>query len=34
VFLDTLWPDFSEEDFARAIKEYHGRDRRYGATGA
>jgi len=34
VFLDTLWPDFSEKDFARAIKEYHGRDRRYGATGA
>jgi undecaprenyl diphosphate synthase len=34
VFIDTLWPDFSEEDFARAIKEYHGRDRRYGATGA
>jgi undecaprenyl diphosphate synthase len=34
VFLDTLWPDFSEDDFVRAIKEYHGRDRRYGATGA
>ena len=34
VFIDTLWPDFSEDDFVRAIKEYHGRDRRYGATGA
>ena len=34
VFLDTLWPDFSEDDFVRAIKEYHGRERRYGATGA
>ena len=33
VFLDVLWPDFSEEDFARAIKEYHGRERRYGAAG-
>jgi undecaprenyl diphosphate synthase len=34
VFLDTLWPDFTEGDFVRAIKEYHERDRRYGATGA
>ena len=34
VFLDVLWPDFSEEDFAHAIKEYHGRERRYGAAGA
>lgn len=34
VFIDTLWPDFTEEDFVRAIKEYHGRDRRYGATSA
>ena len=34
MFIDTLWPDFTEEDFVRAIKEYHGRDRRYGAIGA
>jgi len=33
VFLDTLWPDFSEEHFERAIKEYQGRERRYGTTG-
>jgi len=34
VFIDTRWPDFSEEHFERAVKEYHGRERRYGATGA
>jgi len=33
VFLDTLWPDFSEEDFQSAIAEFHRRDRRFGATG-
>ena len=33
VFLDTLWPDFSETDFQRAISEFHRRDRRFGATG-
>ena len=33
VFLDTLWPDFSEEDFLQAIAEFHRRDRRFGATG-
>lgn len=33
VFLDTLWPDFSEQDFADAIDLYHRRERRYGATG-
>lgn len=33
VFLDTLWPDFSEDDFAVAIAEFQKRDRRYGATG-
>jgi len=32
VFLDRLWPDFSKGDLEDAIREYHGRDRRYGAT--
>lgn len=32
VFLDTLWPDFSEEHFYTAINEYQGRDRRYGTS--
>jgi undecaprenyl diphosphate synthase len=31
VFLDTLWPDFSAEDLARALDEFHTRERRYGA---
>ncbi len=29
-FTDTLWPDFGEEDFVKAIKEFQKRDRRYG----
>ena len=33
IFVDTLWPDFSEEDFEGVIREYHRRERRYGATG-
>jgi len=32
VFLDTLWPDFSKQDFEGAIASYHSRERRYGAT--
>ncbi len=31
VFLDVLWPDFNREMLERAISEYCGRDRRYGA---
>jgi undecaprenyl diphosphate synthase len=31
VFLDRLWPDFTKDDLADAIREYHRRDRRYGA---
>jgi undecaprenyl diphosphate synthase len=34
VFVDTLWPDFSREDFVHALREFHGRDRRYGAARA
>lgn len=33
VFLDTLWPDFSKEDFDAAIETFQGRERRYGTTG-
>ena len=33
VFTDTLWPEFSAEDFESAVMEFHGRERRYGATG-
>jgi undecaprenyl diphosphate synthase len=32
VFLDRLWPDFDRRDLWRAIEEYAGRDRRYGAA--
>jgi len=32
VFLDTLWPDFSIRDFEYAIREFHGRERRYGTS--
>ncbi len=31
VFMDVLWPDFNREMLERAISEYRGRDRRYGA---
>jgi undecaprenyl diphosphate synthase len=33
VFLDRLWPDFTRDDLEDAIREYHGRHRRYGAAG-
>ncbi len=32
VFLDTCWPDFSRESLDQAIREFHRRDRRFGAT--
>jgi undecaprenyl diphosphate synthase len=31
VFLDVLWPDFAETDFAAALAEYRRRERRFGA---
>jgi undecaprenyl diphosphate synthase len=31
VFLDVLWPDFAEADFAAALTEYGKRERRFGA---
>jgi undecaprenyl diphosphate synthase len=33
VFLDVLWPDFSREHLDAAIREYQGRERRYGTVG-
>ena len=30
LFTDTLWPEFSKEDFFAAINEYNRRERRYG----
>ena len=30
IFIDTLWPDFSAEDFNSALAEFGARDRRYG----
>jgi undecaprenyl diphosphate synthase len=32
VFIDRLWPDFTKQDLEEAIREFHSRDRRYGAT--
>lgn len=31
VFLDTLWPDFGRDDLEAAVREFAGRERRYGA---
>jgi len=31
-FVDTLWPDFTAEEFARVVESYCLRDRRYGAV--
>lgn len=33
-FIDTLWPDFSAEEFARLTEGFGARDRRYGAVKA
>jgi undecaprenyl diphosphate synthase len=32
VFVDTLWPDFGMSDLEKAVREFHGRDRRYGTS--
>jgi undecaprenyl diphosphate synthase len=32
-FCDTLWPDFDEQDFDKALRFYAQRERRYGHTG-
>lgn len=31
-FIDTLWPDFSREEFAKVLKGYGARERRFGAV--
>lgn len=33
-FSETLWPDFDREEFRRAISDYQGRERRFGAIPA
>ena len=30
MFVDTLWPDFSERDFAEALEQFAARERRFG----
>ena len=32
VYTSTFWPDFGKADLERALNDYHGRERRYGAT--
>ncbi len=32
VFIETLWPEFGRAELEGAIRDYHGRERRYGAT--
>ena len=32
VFSRTMWPDFSADDLAAAVREFHGRERRFGAV--
>ncbi|SLN15504.1 polyprenyl diphosphate synthase [Roseisalinus antarcticus] len=33
-FVDTLWPDFTAEEFGRIVRAYGGRERRFGAVKA
>ncbi len=32
VFTETLWPDFGKSDLENALRDYHGRERRYGTS--
>jgi undecaprenyl diphosphate synthase len=32
-FTDTLWPDFNKDEFIKALKDFAGRERRFGKTG-
>jgi undecaprenyl diphosphate synthase len=34
IFTRRMWPDFSEDDLAAAIDEFHSRDRRFGTVAA
>jgi ditrans,polycis-polyprenyl diphosphate synthase len=29
-FTNTLWPDFGEDDYLQALKDFQSRDRRFG----
>jgi undecaprenyl diphosphate synthase len=31
---DVLWPDFGDDEYAEALRDYSGRERRFGLTGA
>ena len=31
-FTDVLWPDFTKQDFLKAVLDYQGRERRFGKT--
>ena len=33
-FVDTLWPDYSDDDFDRALSDFSQRERRFGRTSA
>ena len=33
-FIDTLWPDFTKDEFNKVISKYGGRNRRFGAVPA
>ena len=30
LFTETLWPDFQADEFESCIRDFHGRDRRFG----
>ena len=30
LFMDVLWPDFNRNELVRAIRQYNGRERRFG----
>lgn len=32
MFVDTLWPDFNEENMVEAVNEFRNRKRKYGAV--
>ena len=31
-FIDTLWPDFTQDEFAKVLSRYGTRERRFGAV--
>ena len=32
VFMEVLWPDFNRNELIRAIRQYNGRERRFGGS--